>query len=127
MDRILHTSRSEERSLENTAKFVALSQFTVANGTNEPGEANPMTGLVKQAFLDRPHLVDGAPGFVRMEVISPIDAPNEIWLLTYWTDEESFRTWHRSHLYRDSHQGIPKGLKLDPKATRIRYFEHVGS
>lgn len=64
-------SRPEERSLENRAKFVALSQFTVANGTNEPGEANPMTGRVKQAFLDRPHLVDGAPGFVRMEVISP--------------------------------------------------------
>ncbi len=97
---------------------MALSQFTVANGTDAAGESNPrvspMTEQVKQAFLDRPHLVDGEPGFVRMEVISPIDAPDEIWLLTYWTDEESFRTWHRSHLYRDSHQGIPKGLKLDP-------------
>jgi heme-degrading monooxygenase HmoA len=116
--------RTEGRRLESTAKFVAMSQFTVVNG-GEGGEG--MTERVKQAFLDRPHLVDGAPGFVRMEVISPLDAPDEIWLLTYWTDEESFRTWHHSHLYRDSHAGIPKGLKLDPKATRIRYFEHVAS
>ncbi|HEX2223121.1 MAG TPA: antibiotic biosynthesis monooxygenase [Thermoanaerobaculia bacterium] len=101
-----------------------MSQFTVVNGGEGEGG---MTERVKQAFLDRPHLVDGAPGFVRMEVISPLDAPDEIWLLTYWTDEESFRTWHHSHLYRDSHAGIPKGLRLDPKATRIRYFEHVAS
>lgn len=86
-----------------------------------------MTGNVKQAFLDRPHRVDGAPGFVRLEVISPLDEPEEIWLLTYWNDEDSFRAWHRSHLYRDSHAGIPKGLKLDPRRTEIRYFEHVCS
>lgn len=105
-------------NVESTPRFVALSRFTVANG---------MTGQVKQAFLDRPHLVDGAPGFLRMEVISPLDEPEEIWLLTYWTDEDSFRVWHRSHLYRESHEGIPKGLKLDPSRTRIRYFEHVAS
>jgi heme-degrading monooxygenase HmoA len=98
--------------------FVALSCFTVANG---------MTERVKQAFLDRPHLVDGAPGFVRMDVITPLDSPDEIWLMTFWSDEASFKVWHQSHLYHDSHAGIPKGLKLVPGRTRIRYFEHVGS
>ena len=45
--------------------FVALSRFTIANG---------MEAEVQQAFRDRPHQVDGTPGFVRMEVLVPIDA-----------------------------------------------------
>jgi heme-degrading monooxygenase HmoA len=98
--------------------FVALSRFTIANG---------MTAEVRQAFADRPHLVDEAPGFVRMDVISPVDLPEEIWLLTYWTDEASFRVWHRGHLYHESHKGIPKGLKLVPKSASIQYFEHVAT
>ena len=49
--------------------FIALSQFTVANG---------MTEQVKDAFTRRPHLVDDAPGFLRLEVISPLDNGDEI-------------------------------------------------
>jgi heme-degrading monooxygenase HmoA len=54
-----------------------------------------------------------------------MDHPEEIWLITYWTDEASYKTWHRGHTYHASHQGIPKGLKLVPKSTEIRFFEHV--
>lgn len=100
------------------AAFVALSRFTIANGMEEE---------VQEAFRNRPHLVDGAPGFVRMEVLCPTDVPAEIWLLTWWSDEESFRVWHRSHLYRESHAGIPKGLKLVPGSVEIRSFRHVSS
>ena len=97
---------------------VALSKFVVANG---------MVADVKAAFRSRPHLVDGVPGFLRMEVLSPRDRPEEIWLLTYWSDPESYRAWHHSHLYHDSHKGIPKGLKLVPGETSIRELEHVCS
>ena len=69
--------------------------------------------------------IEGAAGFVRMEVLTPHDDPREFWLLTYWSDEASFQAWHRGHLHHESHQGIPKGLRLDPKSTEIRYFEHV--
>ena len=100
------------------ALFVAISKFAVANG---------MTAEVKQAFVERPHLVDSAEGFVRMDVLSPKDSPDEIWLMTFWKDEASFKAWHKSHMYRDSHKGIPKGLKLDPKATEIRHFDHISS
>lgn len=99
------------------AAFVALSRFTVAH----------MSDQVKQAFQMRPHRVDDATGFLRMEVLSPCDAPDEIWLFTYWKDEPSYRAWHHSHLYKESHQGIPKGLRLVPKSVSIRFFEHVGS
>ena len=69
------------------------------------------------------HLVDDTSGFIRLEVISPLDNKDEIWLLTYWRDEESFKTWHHSHLYHDSHPC----LKLVPKSARLRFFEHVSS
>lgn len=96
--------------------FVALSQFTIANG---------MSAEVKEAFLSRPHMVDGVPGFKKLDVISPLDKPEEIWLITYWTDQESFETWHNSAEHKASHKGIPKGLKLVPKSASVRYFEHV--
>ena len=98
--------------------FVALSKFVVANG---------MMAEVKTAFRARPHLVDNSAGYLRMEVISPLDRPEELWLITFWRDEESYRAWHHSHLYHDSHRGIPKGLKLVPGETQIRGFEHVAS
>jgi heme oxygenase (mycobilin-producing) len=98
--------------------FVSLSKFVIANAK---------IAEVKEAFRQRPHLVDGQPGFVRLEVFSPLDRPEEIWLVTYWTDAESFSLWHRSHLYQESHHGIPKGLKLVPGETEIRHFEHICS
>lgn len=95
---------------------LALSRFTIANDMTEP---------MRQAFMQRPHHVDHAPGFIRMEVASPVDQPREFWLLTYWESMEHFETWHRSHAFHDSHQGIPKGLKLVPKSTEIRIFEII--
>jgi heme-degrading monooxygenase HmoA len=98
--------------------YVALSRFRVANG---------MGREVGAAFRDRPHLVESAEGFLRLDVLSPADDDSEFWLITYWKDEASFQTWHRSHLYRDSHEGIPKGLKLDPTATEVRAFRYIAS
>jgi heme-degrading monooxygenase HmoA len=111
---------SEEREATRAAGggFVALSRFVIKNEMQE---------AVRQAFLERPHLVDDAPSFVRMEVLSPVEDAREIWLMTFWTDEESFRRWHHSHLYRESHKGIPKGLKLVPKSAELRFFEHICS
>jgi heme-degrading monooxygenase HmoA len=83
--------------------FVAHSRFTVAN---------QMIEEVKQAFRDRPHLVDKTPGFVRLDI-------------TYWEDENSFTNWRRSHRFRESHKWIPKGLKLVPKSVHLHRFEHV--
>jgi heme oxygenase (mycobilin-producing) len=103
---------------KTASPFVSLSKFVVANDK---------MAEVKEAFRNRPHLVDEQPGFVQMEVFSPLDRPEEIWLVTYWTDAESFSLWHHSHLYQQSHKGIPKGLKLVAGETAIRHFEHICS
>ncbi|MBY0271497.1 MAG: antibiotic biosynthesis monooxygenase [Burkholderiales bacterium] len=94
--------------------FVALSRFTIANDMSED---------VQTAFRNRPHLVDGAPGFVGMEVMSPLGNPAEIWLVTRWHDEQSYRNWHRGHDYHESHKGIPKGLKLVAGSVVVQLFE----
>lgn len=96
--------------------ILATSHFTLASD---------MADEVRAAFMQRPHHVDQAPGFIRMEVVSPLDQPREFWLLTWWRTAADFETWHRSHAFHDSHAGIPKGLKLVPKSTAIRLFELV--
>lgn len=98
------------------ADFAVRSRFVIANG---------MEAEIRAAFRNRPHLVDSAPGFVRMEVLSPMDRPAEIWLMTYWASEQNYRDWHASHHYRDSHAGIPKGLRLVGKETEIRSLEVI--
>ena len=98
--------------------FVALSRFVVANGKSHD---------VSAAFRARPHLVDSAPGFIRMEVLSPRSNPDEFWLITWWACERDYDTWHRSHAYHESHKGIPKGLKLVPKSAEILRLDHIAS
>jgi heme-degrading monooxygenase HmoA len=100
--------------------FVVLSKFKVANGPD-------LTAGVKEAFVHRPRLIENTPGFVRLDVLSPLEEPDEIWLLTYWQDEVSFRSWYRTHQYQAVHQNIPLGLKLMPNETALHYFEYIGS
>jgi heme-degrading monooxygenase HmoA len=94
--------------------FVALSRFTIRNN---------MATEVRAAFSARPHQVDRVQGFMGLQVMSPVENSAEIWLVTRWTDEHSYRAWHKSHAYHESHAGIPKGLKLVPKSVEIRFFD----
>jgi heme-degrading monooxygenase HmoA len=96
--------------------FVALSRFVVSNG---------FEAEVKAALRERPHLVNRTAGFVRMEVLCPLDRPQEIWPVTHWRHADECRAWHRGHAYRESHRGIPKGLKLVGREPCIRAFEVV--
>ncbi len=93
--------------------FVAMSKFVVSNG---------MEADVTEAFCQRPHLVDSAEGFIRMEVMNPVESPEEFLLITYWKSEQSWKHWYKGHKYKDSHKGIPKGLKLVGKSTEIRFY-----
>ncbi|KAA3650912.1 antibiotic biosynthesis monooxygenase family protein [Denitromonas sp.] len=96
--------------------FIAVSRFVIANGMEE---------AVREAFIRRPHQVDDAPGFQRMEVLRPIAQPAEFWLMTWWDDEAAFDAWHRSHAFRDAHRGMPPGLRLKPGENHITRLERV--
>ena len=79
---------------------------------------------MKNAFKNRPGLVENAKGFVRLDVLSPFNNPAEIHLITYWETEEDFEYWHRHHL-KESHQNIPKGLKLVSGSWKLTKYEHI--
>ncbi len=98
--------------------LLAISRFKVANGMEED---------VKQAFFNRPHLVDTAAGYLGMETFTLRDEPKVFYLVTRWTDHETFKTWHASPAHLASHQGIPKGLKLDPAFTQVTLMERLAS
>ena len=97
--------------------IVAISKFVVSNG---------MEREVTEAFVNRPHKVESAPGFVRLEVLTPSDNNSEFWLVTYWQTQAQFEDWHKNHRH-ESHEMIPKGLKLDPRGTELRIFQHIAS
>ncbi len=96
--------------------IIAISRFRVANG---------MEGEVKQAFFDRPRLVDSVPAFLGMETFTDESDPTIFYLVTRWTDIESFRKWHGSAEHRLSHKFIPKGLKLDPQYTKVTILDRL--
>jgi heme-degrading monooxygenase HmoA len=86
-----------------------------------------MEEAVRQAFADRPHLVDGAPGFLGMEVFRGSDDPSIFLLSTRWSDIESFQVWHKSEAHNLSHRGIPNGLRLDPAHTQLTFLREFDS
>lgn len=94
--------------------FLVISRFTVANGMRDD---------VAAAFRARPHKVDDAAGFIRMEVAQASADADTFLLTTWWRDEASFTAWHRSHAYHDAHAGMPKGLKLVPKSSSVESFQ----
>jgi signal transduction histidine kinase/heme-degrading monooxygenase HmoA len=95
---------------------LALSRFRVVNGMEEQ---------VAEAFLNRPHLVEEAAGFLGMEVFRDRRDSKAFYLATRWSDERCFREWHRSEAHHRSHLGIPGGLKLDPSFTEVRELERI--
>jgi len=89
---------------------VAMSTFRVANN---------METEVAAAFQKRPHMVDCAPGFLGMETFISTKDEALFHLVTRWTDSDSFHAWHRSAAHHESHEFIPKGLKLDSSYTQL--------
>ena len=97
--------------------FTAISKFEVRNN---------MEDEVREAFKNRPHLVDDKKGFIGLHVLNPKDNPAEFWLITHWETEEDFHFWHKKHK-SESHQGIPKGLKLVKRSFELKYFNNITS
>jgi len=90
--------------------ITVISRFRVRNG---------LEAEVRRAFLHRPYLVEKAVGFCGLDVLTDAADPSVFLLLTRWTDQESFRAWHRSAAHHQSHALIPRGLKLDASFTSL--------
>lgn len=95
-----------------------ISRFRVRNGLEEE---------VRRAFVNRPRLVEKSAGFCGLDVLTDAADPSVFLLLTRWTDEESFRVWHRSDAHHQSHGLMPRGLKLDAAFTSLTVGSRVAN
>jgi len=98
--------------------IIAMSRFRVQNHREQD---------VRQAFLDRPRLVDDQAGFLGLEVFQDPADLAVFYLVTRWSDPLSFHSWHSSHAHHASHAFMPKGLQLDSAFTELRILERVES
>jgi len=98
--------------------ILTISRFRVKNNLQD---------AVAEAFAHRPGLVDLQPGFLGIEVYTDAQDDATFNLVTRWSDEASFRAWHHSDAHKESHRGIPKGIKLDPGKTQLFVMNAIPS
>jgi heme-degrading monooxygenase HmoA len=93
--------------------YVSLSRLRVA-----PARADELV----EAFRSRVHLVDAADGFVDLEVWRSDKEPDELIMVSRWTDRMSFTRYMKSDAHRISHERIPKELQ---RAITLEQLEHL--
>ena len=56
---------------------------------------------LEKRFAQRKHSVDQAPGFEGFELLRPAGETEHYFVVTRWTDDESFRAWAAQRTPRD--------------------------
>jgi heme oxygenase (mycobilin-producing) len=93
--------------------YVSMSRLRVA--------ASESDALV-DAFRRRAHLVDDAAGFIDLEVWRSDRDPEEVLMVSRWTDRAAFTAYMRSHEHKVSHARIDPALQ---EAIRLERLEHL--
>ena len=63
----------------------------------------------EERFRQRAGQVDKQPGFLRMEIMRPVDDTTPYLVMTVWRDEQAFRDWVESDDFKLAHQNpLPK-------------------
>ena len=63
----------------------------------------------EERFRQRAGQVDKQPGFLRMEIMRPVDDNTPYLVMTVWQDEQSFHDWVDSDDFKQAHQNpLPK-------------------
>src|SRR3954452_13126663 len=75
-----------------------------------------------EAFRGRAGLVDGADGFVDLQVWQSDRDPGEVLMVSRWRDRGAFKAYMRSADHRFSHGRIPPALK---EVIQLERLEHL--
>lgn len=75
------------------------------------------------ALADRAHLVDGFPGFQRLEVLLPAKQGGDWVLATWWDSRDDLRRWLRSDEHELTHRRTPAELAAYLRTARVEVFE----
>jgi heme-degrading monooxygenase HmoA len=92
--------------------FVVSSEVTIS-----PESA----GTLELAFRERLHLVEKAPGFLRLEVWRDVTRPGVFQMVSWWDNADSFRRYMRSADHWISHARIPRAPHR-PRGTGVRRY-----
>jgi heme-degrading monooxygenase HmoA len=71
------------------------------NAISVPPQAGPE---LERRFAHRAHTVEGSPGFLGFQLLRPVSGDDRYFVVTEWTDEESFAGW-RDGDARSAHVG----------------------
>lgn len=97
--------------------FVVANRIAVPKGQEAVFEAR---------FQGRARLVDQAPGFVRNEVLRPLQEGLPYVVLTHWRDRASFEAWVASPAFREAHRGAG-GTSAGLRDAALEFYEVVES
>jgi heme-degrading monooxygenase HmoA len=80
-----------------------------------------------RALQGRSHVVDGFPGFQRLEVLSPARADGDWVLATWWETRDDLRRWLRSAEHGLTHDRTPDSIRPFLRTARVEVFEVRGT
>ena len=60
------------------------------NAISVPPQAGPE---LERRFAARAGAVEGAPGFLGVQLLRPVQGDDRYFVVTHWADEESFAAW----------------------------------
>ena len=60
----------------------------------------------EERFKSRARKVDHMPGFIRNEVLKPVESEYYV-VLTYWKSKEAFLSWTESKEFKEAHKKKP--------------------
>ena len=74
------------------------------------------------AFENRAHLVDGAEGFVELEVWHSDREPGEVIMVSRWNAKAAFTAYMKSEEHQTSHERISPTLNSIIKLERLDHL-----
>lgn len=77
--------------------IVVTNRIQVAKGQEEAFE---------QRFRGRAGLVEGMPGFIRLQILRPLKSDYYM-VVTWWESEAAFLAWTESPQFREAHRNRP--------------------
>jgi heme-degrading monooxygenase HmoA len=86
--------------------FVAINYITCRDEYRERFEL---------LMSSRTRAIDTMPGFIKMEVLKPINAINDYLIISHWKSEEDFSAWKASPQFMEGHK---RGFSDMAKAKR---------
>lgn len=54
-------------------------------------------------FGTRTKAIDTMPGFINMQVLKPVKENDDYLIISYWENEEAFKTWTKSEAFLKGH------------------------